>query len=62
MCCDSHKVTRRSNTIGYQFQVIQYVFQFRTLFRDTPSFQIGDWLKNERDNKVELQCSMSITK
>ena len=56
-CCDSCKVTRTSNT-----QMIQYVFQIKTLSKDTPSFQRQDWLKNERNNEVEIRCSMSITK
>ena len=42
--------------------MIQYVFQIKTLSRDTPIFQTPDWLRNERDNKVEIRCSMSITK
>ena len=42
--------------------MIQYVFQIKTLSKDTPSFQRWGWLKNERDNEVEMQCSMSITK
>ena len=42
--------------------MIQYVLQIKILSKDTPSFQRRDWLKNERDNEVEIQCSMSITK
>ena len=60
-CCDSCKVTRSSNTIGVQLQVIQYVFQIKTLSRVTPGSQTRDWLKNKRENEVEI-CSMSMTK
>ena len=61
-CCDFCKVTRSSNAIGVQLQMIQYVFQIKILFRETYIFQRRDWLKNERDNEDELQSSMSITK
>ena len=61
-CCNSYEVIWSSNTIGVQIQMIQYVFQIKTLSKDTPSFQRRDWLKNERDNKIEIRCSMSITK
>ena len=60
--CDSCNVTKSSNTIGVQFQMMQYVYQVKTLSRDTPGFQKQDWLKNERDNEVEIRCSMNITK
>ena len=41
-------------------------FRFK-FYLDTPSFQRWDWLKNERENEVEIsivfiQCSMSTTK
>ena len=62
MCRDSCKVTSSSNTIRVQLQMKQYVFQIKTLSKDTPSFQRRDWLKNQRDNEVEIQCSMSMTK
>ena len=62
MCCNSYEVTRNSNTIGVRLQIIQYVFQIKTLSKDTSSFQKQNWSKNERDNKVEIRCSMSITK
>ena len=42
--------------------MIQYVFEIKTLSKDTYSFQRRDWLKNERDNKAKMRCSMSITK
>ena len=42
--------------------MIQHVFQIKILSRDTPCFQRGDLLKNERDNEVEIRNSMSITK
>ena len=42
--------------------MIQHVFQIKILSRDTPCFQTGDLLKNERDNEVEIRNSMSITK
>ena len=61
-CCDSYKVIRISNTIGVQLQRIQYVFQNKSLSKDSPSFQRRGWLKNERDNDVETRYSMSITK
>ena len=41
---------------------MQYVFQIKTLSKDTSSFQTLDWLKSERDNEVEKGCNMSITK
>ena len=56
------KVKRSSNTIGVQLQVIQYLFQIKTLSRETPSFQRRNWLKNKRGSEVEIRCSMSITK
>ena len=42
--------------------MMQYVYQVKTLSRDTPGLQKQDWLKNERDNEVEIRCSMNITK
>ena len=35
-------VSRSSNTIRVQLQVIQYVFQIKILSKDTPSFQRED--------------------
>ena len=37
--------------------MIQYIFQDKILSKDTPSFQRQYWLKNERDNEVEMWCS-----
>ena len=56
------KVKKSSDTFGVQLQIIQYVFKIKVLSRDTPNFQRSDWLKKERDNEVEIRCSMSITK
>ena len=55
------KLKISSNTIKVQLQVMQYVFQIKTLSKDIPIFQRQDWLKTERDNEVEKQCIMSIT-
>ena len=57
-CCDSYS----SNTTRVQLQMIQYIFQIKILSKNTPTFHRWDWLKNERDNEVEMQCSMSNTK
>ena len=50
---ESSKVTKISETNGFQLQVIQYVFHIETLFKGTLSFQKQDWLKRERDREVE---------
>ena len=39
--------------------MIQYVFQIKTLSKDTLSFQRLDRLKNERHNEVEIRSYMS---
>ena len=44
LCCNSGKVTRRSENIGFQLQVIQYAFQIKILCEETPNFQRRDWL------------------
>ena len=61
-CCDSYEVTRSRNTIGVQLQMTQYILRIKILSKDTPSLQRRDWLKNGRDNEVEIRCSMSKTK
>ena len=48
-CCVSYEVTRSSNTIRVQLQMIQYIFQIKILSKDTPSFQRQDWLKKIKD-------------
>ena len=40
LCCDSYEVTRSSNTIRVQLQMIQYIFRVKILSEDTSSFQI----------------------
>ena len=60
--CDSYEVTRGRNTIEVQLQMIQCTFRIKILTKDTPSLQRQDWLKNERDNDVDIRCSMSKTK
>ena len=40
----------------------RYIFRIKILSRDTPSFHWLDWLKNKRDNEVEIGCSMSKIK
>ena len=41
--------------------MIQYIFRIKVLSKDTPSVQRRDWLKNERDNEVEMRCITSNT-
>ena len=41
--------------LEFSFKMIQYIFQIKILSKDFPSFQRQDWLKNERDNEVEMQ-------
>ena len=41
---------------------MQYVFQIKTLSKDTSTFQRLDWLKSESDSEVKKGCNMSITK
>ena len=48
--------------MGVQLQIVWHVFQVKILSRETPSFHRQDLLKNERDNEIELLCSMRITK
>ena len=60
--CDCYEVTKSRNTIGLELQMIQYTFRIEILSKDTPSLQKRDWLKNGRDNEVEIECSMSKTK
>ena len=50
------------DTIGVQLQMIQYIFRIKVLSKDTPSFERLDRLKNQRDNEVEMWCSISKTK
>ena len=45
VCCVFYEVTRSSNTIGVQLQMIQYIFRIKIIFKDTPNFQRRDWLK-----------------
>ena len=44
-CCNSYDVTKNSNTIRIQLQMIQYLIWIKILSKDTPSFQRRDWLK-----------------
>ena len=60
--CDSFKVTRSSTPIVVQLYLINYVCQIKTLSKDIPDFYGRDWLKNERDNEVDIRYSMSMTK
>ena len=40
-CRVSYEVTKSSNTIDVQLQIIQYIFRTKILFKDTPSFRDG---------------------
>ena len=49
LCCDSYEVTKKSNNIGVQLQMMQYIFRIKILSYDTPSFQRHNWLKKMKD-------------
>ena len=46
-CCVSYEVTRSSNTIAVQLQMIHYKFWIKILSKDALSFQRRDWLKKD---------------
>ena len=41
--------------------MMQYIFRIKILSKGTPSFQRRGWFKNERDDEVEVRCSMRKT-